>query len=60
VALAGWLSAQHLGDDNDLTLEEYRETFEEERGVSISAFTVGRAIACLPGGWPIKKVQGSP
>lgn len=49
-----WLPAQ-LQDNNDLTLQEHREAFEEERGVSASAPTVGRAIARLPGGWPIKK-----
>ena len=54
-ALEGWLPAQ-LQDNNDLTLEEHGEAFEEERGVSVSAATVGRAIARLPdGGWPIKK-----
>jgi len=58
-ALEEWLPAQ-LRDNNDLTLQEHRETFEEEKGVLVSASTVGRAIARLPGGWPIKKVQGSP
>ena len=54
-ALEGWLPSQ-LQDNNDLTLQEHREAFEEEAGVSVSVSTVGRAIARLPGGsWPIKK-----
>ena len=55
-ALEGWLPSQ-LQDNNDLTLQEHREAFEEETGVLVSASTVGRAIARLPGGWPIKKSQ---
>jgi transposase len=56
-ALQEWLPSQ-LQDNNDLTLEEHRETFEEQTGVLVSASTVGRAIARLPGGgWPIKKSQ---
>jgi transposase len=54
-ALEEWLPSQ-LQDNNDLTLEEHREAFEEETGVVVSASTVSRAIARLPGGpWPIKK-----
>ncbi len=54
-ALEEWLPS-HLQDNNDLSLEEHSEDFEEETGVSVSASTVGRAIARLPGGgWPIKK-----
>ena len=54
-ALEGWLPSQ-LQDNNDLALQEHREAFEEEAGVSVSVSTVGRAIARLPGGsWPIKK-----
>ncbi len=53
-ALEGWLPAQ-LRDNNDLTLQEHREAFEEETGTSVSASTVGRAISRLPGGWPIEK-----
>ncbi len=53
-ALEEWLPEQ-LQDNNDLTLEEHRETFEEHKGMLVSASTVGRAIARLPGGWPIKK-----
>ncbi len=71
-ALEEWLPSQ-LQDNNDLTLEEHREAFEEEVGVvvgvhtnlgftpawgapQVSAATVSRAIARLPGGpWPIKK-----
>jgi transposase len=53
-ALAGWLPG-HLRRNPDLTLEEHREAFEEERGDTVSASTVGREIARLPGGWPLKK-----
>lgn len=54
-ALEDWLPTQ-LQNNNDLTLQEHREAFEEQTGVSVSAATVGRAIARLPGGgWPIKK-----
>src|SRR5215216_7916106 len=54
-ALQEWLPSQ-LRNNDDLTLEEHREAFEEETGVSVSASTAGRAIARLPQGpWPIKK-----
>jgi transposase len=54
-ALEEWLPSQ-LRNNNDLTLQEHHEAFEEEMGVLVSASTVGRAIARLPGGgWPIKK-----
>jgi len=54
-ALEGWLPS-HLEKNDDLTLEEHREAFEEaHRGVRVSRATVGRAIARLPGGWPLKK-----
>ena len=52
--LEGWLPA-HLRGNHDLTLDEHRGAFEEARGVRVSAATVGRAIARLPGGWPLKK-----
>lgn len=53
--LEEWLPSQ-LQNNDDLTLEEYREAFEEETGVAVSASTVGRAIARLPQGpWPLKK-----
>ncbi len=52
--LGRWLPEQ-LGANHDLTLEEHREAFEEEFGERVSASTVGRAIARLPGGWPMKK-----
>jgi transposase len=56
-ALEEWLPSQ-LQDNSDLTLEEHREAFKEHKGVSVSASTVGRAIARLPGGpWPLKKSQ---
>ncbi len=54
-ALERWLPA-HLENNEDLTLEEHREAFEEAHGgMTVSASTVGRAIARLPGGWPLKK-----
>src|SRR5829696_496553 len=56
--LKEWLPS-HLEANPDLTLEEHRESFEEARGVAASISTVGRAIARLPGGWPLKKVEGS-
>ncbi len=45
-----------LEANDDLTLEEHCEAFEEEFGERVSTSTVGRAISGLPdGGWPIKK-----
>jgi transposase len=53
--LKSWLP-KHLQANDDLTLEEHREAFEEEFGQTVSTSTIGRAIAGLPdGGWPIKK-----
>ena len=53
--LQRWLPKQ-LEANNDLTLEEHREAFEEEFGQTVSTSAIGRAIAALPdGGWPIKK-----
>src|SRR5215208_6008761 len=46
-ALEGWLPG-HLRENPDLT-------FEEQSGIAVSASTVGREIARLPGGWPLKK-----
>jgi transposase len=55
VMLKEWLP-KHLEANDDLTLEEHREAFEEEFGQTVSTSTIGRAIASLPdGGWPIKK-----
>lgn len=52
--LEGWLPS-HLRENDDLTLEEQREAYEEARGdMAVSASTVGRAIARLPEGWPLK------
>jgi transposase len=54
-ALEGWLPS-HLPSNDDLTLAEHREAFEEAHGgMTVSVSTVGRAITRLPGGWPIKK-----
>jgi transposase len=53
--LKEWLP-HHLEANDDLTLEEHREAFEEEFGEEVSTSTIGRAIAGLPeGGWPLKK-----
>ncbi len=47
---------KHLETNDDLTLEEHREAFEEEFGRTVCTSTIGRAIADLPGGgWPIEK-----
>jgi transposase len=55
--LREWLP-EHLQANDDLTLEEHREAFEERFGEAVS--TVGRAISALPGGgWPLKKIQDS-
>jgi transposase len=55
VILQSWLPKQ-LEKNDDLTLEEHREAFEEEFGQRVSTSTIGRAIAGLPnGGWPTKK-----
>lgn len=55
VMLEQWLP-RHLEANDDLTLEEHREAFEEEFGQEVSTSTVGRAIARLPQGpWPLKK-----
>jgi transposase len=57
--LKEWLP-NHLEANDDLTLEEHRQAFEEEFGEEVSTSTVGRAIAGLPhGGWPLKKVTDS-
>jgi|SRR5215212_3259528 transposase len=57
--LKGWLP-EHLQANDDLTLEEHREAFEEHFGERVSTSTIGRAISALPdGGWPIKKVARS-
>jgi transposase len=53
--LKGWLP-EHLEANDDLTLEEHREAFEERFGEAVSTSTVGRAIAALADcGWPLKK-----
>ena len=53
--LKEWLP-EHLEANDDLTLEEHCEAFEEEFGGEVSTSTIGRAIASLPnGGWPLKK-----
>src|SRR5829696_1183810 len=57
--LKEWLP-NHLQANDDLTLEEHRQAFEEEFGEELSTSTIGRAIAGLPqGGWPLKKVTDS-
>ena len=53
--LKEWLP-EHLQANDDLTLEEHRQAFEERFGEGVSTSTIGRAIAALPdGGWPLKK-----
>jgi transposase len=53
--LREWLP-EHLEANDDLTLEEHREAFEEHFGEAVSTSTIGRAISCLPDGpWPLKK-----
>ena len=53
--LQSWLP-KHLEANDDLTLEEHREAFEEQLGEAVSTSAVGRSIARLPqGGRPIKK-----
>jgi transposase len=57
--LKEWLP-KHLQANDDLTLEEHRQAFEEEFGEEVSTSTIGRAIVGLPqGGWPLKKVTHS-
>ncbi len=53
-ALKEWLP-EHLKDNPDLTLAEHCETFEEQTGTKVSDATMSRAIARLPGEWPLKK-----
>jgi transposase len=53
--LREWLP-EHLEANDELTLEEHREAFEERFGEALSTSTIGRAISGLPdGGWPLKK-----
>ena len=53
--LKRWLP-KHLEANDDLTLEEHSEAFEEAFGQRVSTSTVGRVISELPdGGWPLKK-----
>src|SRR5215207_6505164 len=54
--LKGWLP-KHLEANDDFTLEEHREAFEEHFGEAVStSTTIGRVISGLPdGGWPLKK-----
>jgi transposase len=53
--LKEWLP-KHLEANDDLTLEEHSEAFEEHFRQRVSTSTVGRAICELPdGGWPLKK-----
>ena len=53
-ALEEWLPG-HLKEDPDLTLEEHCQTFEEATATKVSDATMSRAIARLPGEWPLKK-----
>ena len=60
--LQSWLPKHLVEANDDLTLEEHREAFEEEFGRTVPTSTIGRALAGLlpDGGWPIKKVADSP
>ena len=53
-ALKEWLPG-HLKENPDLTLEEHCKAFEGRTGTKVSDATVSRAIAGLPGEWPLKK-----
>ena len=53
-ALKEWLPG-HLEENPDLTLEEHCEAFEEGTKTKVSDATMSRAIAALPGEWPLKK-----
>jgi transposase len=53
-ALKEWLP-EHLEENPDLTLEEHCRAFEEQTATKVSDATVSRAIATLPGEWPLKK-----
>src|SRR3982750_4191235 len=58
--LQSWLP-KHLQANDDLTLEEHREAFEDQFGEEVSTSTIGRAISGLPdGGWPLKKSTRQP
>ena len=58
-ALEEWLP-EHLTGNPDLTLVEHCEAFEEETHTKVSDATMSRAIARVPGEWPLKKVPASP
>lgn len=53
-ALEEWLP-EHLEGNPDLTLEEHCEAFEEETKTKVSDATMSRAIARVPGEWPLEK-----
>jgi len=54
ITLGAWLP-EHLNKNPDLTLGEHCEAFEEHTGTKVSTATMSRAIARLPGEWPLKK-----
>jgi transposase len=57
--LKEWLP-KHLQANDDLTLEEHRQAFEEHFGEEVSTSTIGRAISARPArNGPSKKVQDS-
>ena len=57
-ALGAWL-LEYLEENPDLTHGEHCEAFEERTRTKVSEATMSRAIARLPGEWPLKKVSGS-
>ena len=48
---------EHLEANPDFTLAEHCRAFEDESSMKVSEATMSRAIAALPGGWPLKKSQ---
>ncbi len=49
---------RQLEENDTATLEEHREMFEKERGVSVSVATMSRAVRKL--GWTFKKDRWEP
>lgn len=56
-ALRQWLPSQ-MPANQDHTLEQHRDAFEEEYGMEVSRTSVSRAMASIPGGLPVKKSRG--
>lgn len=56
-ALIAWLP-QRLRQAADATLSEHADAFTAATGVQVSTSTMSRAIAALPGRWPLKSEDG--